>query len=74
MLSVYTIVPIHKKGDKDLISNYQPILLTCLTSKVMEHIIQEELLIKTQHLINPEQHGFLLSKLCTTNLITITDD
>ena len=41
------IVPIHKKGDKDLISNYRPISLTCLTSKIMEHIIQEELLIKT---------------------------
>ena len=68
------IVPIHKKGDKDRISNYRPISLTCLTSKIMEHIIQEELLIKTRHLINPEQHGFLLGKSCTTNLITITDD
>ena len=68
------IVPIHKKGDKDLISNYRPISLTCLKSKIMEHIIQEELLIKTRHLINPEQHGFLLGKSCTTNLITITDD
>ena len=68
------IVPVHKKGDKDLISNYRPISLTCLTSKIMEHIIQEELLIKTRHLINPEQYGFLLGKSCTTNLITITDD
>ena len=67
------IVPIHKKRDKDLISNYRPISLTCLTSKIMEHIIQDELLIKTRHLINPEQHGFLLGKSCTTNLITITD-
>ena len=38
------IVPVHKKGDKDLISNYRPISLTCLTAKIMEHIIQEELL------------------------------
>ena len=94
------IVPIHKKEDKDLISNYRPISLTCLTSKIMEHMeelliktkimehimeellvktkimehILEELLIKTRHLINPEQHGFLLGKSCTTNLITITDD
>ena len=40
----------------------------------MEHIVQEELLIKTRDLINPEQHGFLSGKSCTTNLVNRTDD
>ena len=68
------IVPIHKKGDKNLISNYRPISLTCLTVKIMENIIQEELLSKTRDLISPAQHGFLSGKSCATNLITLTED
>ena len=68
------IVPVHKKGEKNLINNYRPISLTCLTAKIMEHIIQEELLSKTQNLINSAQHGFLLGRSCDTNLITLTDD
>ena len=69
-----SIVPVHIKGDKDLISNYRPISLTCLTSKIMEKIVQEELLIKTRDLINLEQHGFLSGKSCATNSLTLTED
>ena len=32
------------------------------------------MLIKTQNLIHPEQHGFLAGKSCATNLISFTDD
>ena len=53
------IVPIHKKGDKNLVSNYRPISLACLTAKIMENIIQEELFNKTRDLIGLAQHGFL---------------
>ena len=38
------IVPIYKKGDKEVVSNYRPISLICLTAKIMERIIQDELL------------------------------
>ena len=63
-----------KKGEKNLINNYRPISLTCLTAKIMEQTIQEELLNKTQNLINSAQHGFILGRSCDTNLITLTDD
>ena len=33
------IVPIFKKGDKKLPSNYRPVSLTSITCKVMEHIV-----------------------------------
>ena len=36
------IVPVHKKGDKDLVSNYRPISLISLTAKIMERIIHED--------------------------------
>ena len=68
------IVSIHKKGDKNLISNYRPISLLCLSAKIMERVIQDKLLILTRHFLNPVQHGFLSGKSCTTNLITLTDD
>ena len=68
-------VSVHKKGEKNHINNYRPISLTCITAaKIMEHIIQEELLNKTQNLVNSVHHGFLLGSSCDTNLITLTDD
>ena len=33
------ITPIYKKGSKYDASNYRPISLTCISSKLMEHII-----------------------------------
>ena len=68
------IVPIYKKGDKNLISNYRPISLLCLSAKIMERVVQDELLNLTGNLLNSAQHGFLSGKSCTTNLITLTDD
>ena len=67
------IVPVFKKGDKKLVSNYRPISLTCLVSKVMERIIQQDMLIRTEHLLKSSQHGFTLKKSCVTNLVEMTN-
>ena len=67
------VVPIHKKGDKCDIKNCRPISLTCIVAKLMERIIQDELLIRTQEHLNDHQHGFLANKSCTTNLISLSD-
>ena len=68
------IVPIYKKGDKAVVSNYRPISLICLAAKIMERIIQDELLTKTQEFISSEQHGFISSRSCNSNLISLTDN
>ena len=68
------IVPIYKKGDKAVVSNYRPISLICLTAKIMERIIQDELLTKTQEFISWEQHGFISIRSCNSNLISLTDN
>ena len=68
------IVPIYKQGDKAVVSNHRPISLICLTAKIMEQLIQDELLCRTQEFISMEQHGFLSSRSCSTNLVTLTDN
>ena len=67
------VVPVHKKGSKDNIENYRPISLTSLVMKTFERILKDEILIKTGHLLDHRQHGFLNLKSCTTNMVTFTD-
>ena len=54
------IVPVHKKGDKHLSSNYRPISLTSIIVKVMERIIHRQLItaLESKNLISEAQHGF----------------
>ena len=63
-----------KKGSKDDIKNYRPILLTCLVMKPFERFLKEELLLRTSHLIDSRQHGFLNLKSCSTNMIHFNDN
>ena len=41
--------------------------------KTFERILKDELLIRTSHLLDCRQHGFLNFKSCTTNLVNFTD-
>ena len=38
-----SVCPLFKKGDKSIVSNYRPILLTCILCKVLEHIFASNL-------------------------------
>ena len=67
------VVPVHKKGSKNNVENYRPISLTSLVMKTYERILKEELLIRTSHLLDNRQHGFLRLKSCSTNMVTFTD-
>ena len=40
----HRITPIHKSGDKSLISNYRPISLLCVLSKVLEKVIYNRII------------------------------
>ena len=42
--------------------------------KTFERILKEELLLRTSHLIDSRQHGFLNLKSCSTNMISFTDN
>jgi hypothetical protein len=69
------VTPLFKKGDKSVSSNYRPVSLTSIPCKIMESIIRakmEDYLYKN-NLLAKEQHGFVKSKSCTTNLIETLD-
>ena len=70
------IIPIHKKGDKQLVSNYRPISLLPIFSKIFERILFNNLFkYLDQHaLLNPNQSGFRPGDSCIHQLISITHD
>ena len=66
------IVPIFKKGDKSIASNYRPILLTSIWCKIMEHLIHTHLYqhLESLDILRDQQHGFRPRRSCESQLIT----
>ena len=54
------IVAIYKKGSKNLPINYRPVSLTCVVTKLMEHIIYHSIMehIDEHQILSSYQHGF----------------
>ena len=65
------VVPIHKKGDKEVVENYRPISLTSIVCRIMEKAVKHELLgfLNNYKLIRKSQHGFTNNRSCLTNLL-----
>ncbi|MCG8034729.1 MAG: reverse transcriptase family protein [Candidatus Thiodiazotropha taylori] len=70
------VAPVYKKGPKHKPSNYRPISLTCISSKLMEHILVSNIMdhFDTHCLLNPFQHGFRSKHSCETQLIGFTQE
>ena len=69
------VTPIHKKNDKQLISNYRPISLLPICSKIFEKIIFNQLysFLKTNSLITNHQSGFQPGDSTTNQLLDLVD-
>ncbi|CAB3990375.1 Hypothetical predicted protein [Paramuricea clavata] len=67
------IVPVHKKGDKEYAENYRPISLLCITSKVMERCVLNNIKTRLYDAVNMCQHGFMAGRSCISNLIDTLD-
>ena len=67
---------IHKKGAKDILSNYRPINLTSALCKLFELIIKSFIMehLTRNKLLADEQHGFVPNRNCITNLLTALED
>ena len=70
------VTPIYKKGDKSLPKNYRPISLTCISWKVMQHIVLSSMskYFSNNDVIIPHRHGFHKGFSTLTQLITVLDD
>lgn len=69
------VAPIHKKGNRKLVSNYRPVSLTSITCKLMEKIIScyinRHIIVNNYFSIS--QHGFIKGRSTTTQLLEIMD-
>ena len=65
------VVPVHKKGPKSMMKNYRPISLLTIISKIMEGIINRQLVnhLETHQLFSSSQFGFRRG-LGTSDLLT----
>ncbi|CAI7803388.1 unnamed protein product [Closterium sp. NIES-53] len=58
-LTTAVTVLLHKKGEKDLLTNYRPITLLTTVYKVLAKVLANRLKQELHHVISKEQHGFI---------------
>ena len=70
------ISPVFKKGAKSDPANYRPVSLTCILSKLMEHILCTHIRghLDLHNVLSPFQHGFRSRHSCDTQLLLTTHD
>ena len=70
------VVAIFKKGDKHLPSNYRPVSLTCVTCKILEHVVFRSIMdhLDLNNILVHFQHGFRSQHSCETQLINTIED
>ncbi len=70
------ISPIYKKGDRHAPENYRPVSLTCVLSKILEHIVCSNMLrhLEENNILTHLNHGFRSGFSCESQLtITVND-
>ena len=70
------IILVHKKNNKRLVNNYQPISLLPIFGKIFEKIIFSRIynFLLEENLLNPDQPGFRSSDACVNQLLAITHE
>ena len=66
------VVPIFKKGEKHVPSNYRPVSLTSIACKVLEHVVHSSVMrhFDKNQILTDKQHGFRARRSCETLLIS----
>ena len=70
------VAPIFKKGLRADPANYRPVSLTCIPSKLMEHVVCKHIRnhLDRYKVLSPFQHGFRAKHSCETQLLVTTHD
>ena len=63
------VIPVHEKGKKEDVTNYKPISLLCVVSKVLEQCIFKHFKDFLRPLFVNAQHGFLQGRSTVTQLL-----
>ena len=69
----HCIIPIHKSGDKSLVSNYRPISLLPTVSKVLERLVHQKILPFLLNSISLHQFGFLPNRSTLQQMLLFID-
>ena len=67
------IVPVHKKGDKQIVNNYRPVSLLPICSKILEKIISDSIMrfLNENKFLSDAQSSFRPSDSCEYRLLSI---
>ena len=70
------VTPIHKSGDRHLPSNYRPITITSNLCRLLERLIKTKMMDHVLHnnLLSKDQHGFVNGRSCLSNLLQTLDE
>ena len=70
------ITPVFKKGSRNLPENYKPVSLTCVSCKLLEHIICTHIHthLDAHGILTPFNHGFRSKHSCESQLTITTHD
>ena len=65
-----------KKGEHYLPKIYRPVSLTCISCKLLEHIIVSNIMahLDEHHILYDLQHGFRKARSCDTQLVSFIHD
>ena len=70
------VKPMHKGGPRDILSNYRPISVLPVASKILEGVVRDQLSahLEDHNLLTPWQSGFRAGHSTTTALLQVTND
>lgn len=75
LLKISKVIALFKKGDPKLLSNYRPISLLSVFSKIIEKILAKRIIkfLESNNLLANSQHGFRHNKSTMSALLSILD-
>ncbi|MEL6988783.1 MAG: reverse transcriptase family protein, partial [Bacteroidota bacterium] len=74
-LKIAKVIPLLKKGNRDVLENYRPISLLSSLSKVFESLLYKRMLnfCNRNNILSPNQYGFRSKRSCIDAILSVTE-